>query len=124
VSAIESKAKQGSCTILRVRVEDTDDSKIRLEHTLTLSNENLSSLRDAHAALEAYRRGNKTNDEEDDGCCICFEWLFSCIGSWFTNIPPTMSRLTFACVGVPQPTTIPSDTTLEDNVASRPVGTS
>lgn len=105
--AIESEVRKGPCTFVQARVEDTDGSGMKLEHTLEFSEEDFRSLHGAQPALKAFGRESKTESEEDDGCCICIGWFPSYIGSWFTDFLPKERNLTFACDGAAPPATIP-----------------
>jgi hypothetical protein len=124
VVAIERKLRKG----FQARVVDSNGPDTKLEHMLTFSEEEFRSLKGAQAALEAFHGGNKTEDEDDDGSCICITWFPSYLGSWITRFLPKERSFAFACAGAAPPATIPPATintntellVLEDNVARYP----
>ncbi|KAF1366166.1 hypothetical protein EJ07DRAFT_150617 [Lizonia empirigonia] len=73
---------------------------MKLEHTLKLSDKDFRSLNGAPAALQAFRQGNQTEDEEDDGYCTFLGQLPSYIGSWLAQLLPRERILDFSCAGV------------------------
>jgi hypothetical protein len=56
--AIEWEAREGTCTFFQAKVEDRNESGMKLEHTLKFSNEDFQSLNGALAALQAFCQGN------------------------------------------------------------------
>jgi hypothetical protein len=122
---IESIRREGPCISFQARVVDSDGPDTTLEHTVTFSEEELRSLKGAQVALEALLGGNKTEDEDEDGCCICIGWFPLYFTSWLTQFLPKKCSLAFACAGAAPPATIPPATintntellVIENNVA-------
>ena len=123
---IESIRREGPCISFQARVVDSDGPDTTLEHTVTFSEEELRSLKGAQVALEALLGGNKTEDEDEDGCCICIGWFPPYFTSWLTQFLPKKCSLAFACAGAAPPATNTNTELLilENNVASYPPRTS
>jgi hypothetical protein len=107
VVAIEWIAREGSCTVFQAKIEDGDKLGMKLEHTLKLSDEDFRSLNGAPAALQAFRQGNQTEDEGDDGSCTFLEQLPSYIGSWLAQLLPRERILDFSCTRIDKNTQLP-----------------
>jgi hypothetical protein len=78
---------------------------MKLEHTLQFSGEGFQSLKGASAALQAFRQGNQTDDEDNDGFCTFLGQIPSYIGSWLAKLLRQERALDFLCAGVSPPAT-------------------
>lgn len=100
------RSKQSLCTLFQARVE----------YTHKFSEEEFEALNGAQAALEAFHRGIKTEDKEDNRCYIFIKWFPTHLRSWLTGFLPKKRNLTFKCAGTAPPATIPlarNDTEME-----------
>jgi hypothetical protein len=73
---------------------------MKLEHTLKLSDKDFQSLNGAPAALQAFRQGYQTEDEENHGSCTFLGQLPSYIWSWLAQLLPRGRILDFSCASV------------------------
>jgi hypothetical protein len=126
VVAIEWIARKGTSTTFQAKVEDENESGMKLERTLQFSGEDFQSLKGASAALKTFRQGNQTDDEDDDGSCTFLGQISSYIGSWLAQLLRRERALDLLCAGVSPPATttiINMNTQLpihENNVAPQP----
>jgi hypothetical protein len=107
VLAIEWASKDGTRIAYQAKVEDWNESGIKLEHSVRFDDDEIRSLNGATAALRAFYQGNQTDDKEDDRFCFSLGHFPSYIWSSLVQLLPTKRSLDFTCAGVPPPATIP-----------------